>query len=122
VDALGRPRAFGRPLNSAVDIGSCAGLCQHRLWLVSSRCAGLTAVRDRGTVWYHTTVDQPLHLVYTLYCIHGEAAAWGGYLVMAETRAQAEDCKWMWDTWATPFGQGLPSMLIGDADTVSCMA
>jgi alkanesulfonate monooxygenase SsuD/methylene tetrahydromethanopterin reductase-like flavin-dependent oxidoreductase (luciferase family) len=55
----------------------------------------------------------------------GEEAAWGGYLVLADTKAQAEawaeDCLWMWDTWSVPFGQGRPPLLIGDADTVSRM-
>lgn len=53
----------------------------------------------------------------------GEEAAWGGYLVLADTHAEAEawaeDCLWFWDTWSTPYGQGRPPMLIGDADTVS---
>jgi len=52
----------------------------------------------------------------------GEEAAWGGYLVLADTQAQAEawaeDCLWFWDTWSTPFGQGRPALLIGDADSV----
>ena len=55
----------------------------------------------------------------------GEEAAWGGYLVLADTKAQAEawaqDCLWFWDTWSLPFGQGHPPLLIGDADTVSRM-
>jgi alkanesulfonate monooxygenase SsuD/methylene tetrahydromethanopterin reductase-like flavin-dependent oxidoreductase (luciferase family) len=55
----------------------------------------------------------------------GEEAAWGGYLVLADTQAQAEawahDCLWFWDTWSLPFGQGHPPLLIGDADTVSRM-
>ena len=42
----------------------------------------------------------------------GEEAAWGGYLVLADTQAQGEawahDCLWFWDTWSLPFGQGHP--------------
>ncbi|GIX49308.1 MAG: alkane 1-monooxygenase [Candidatus Tectimicrobiota bacterium] len=53
----------------------------------------------------------------------GEEAAWGGYLVLAPTQAEAkawaEDCLWFWETWSMPFGQGLPALLIGDPDTVS---
>jgi alkanesulfonate monooxygenase SsuD/methylene tetrahydromethanopterin reductase-like flavin-dependent oxidoreductase (luciferase family) len=53
----------------------------------------------------------------------GEEAAWGGYLVLAETKSQAEqwaeDCLWMWDTWSVPFGQDRPPLLIGDVDTVT---
>ena len=53
----------------------------------------------------------------------GEEAAWGGYLILADTKAQAEewanDIYWFWDAWSMPFGQGYPAMLIGDVDTVS---
>jgi hypothetical protein len=55
----------------------------------------------------------------------GEEAAWGGYLELADSQAQAEawahDCLWFWDTWSVPFGQSHPPLLIGDADTVSRM-
>ena len=44
----------------------------------------------------------------------GEEAAWGGYLVLADSQAQAEawaqDCLWFWDTWSLPFGQGHPPL------------
>jgi alkanesulfonate monooxygenase SsuD/methylene tetrahydromethanopterin reductase-like flavin-dependent oxidoreductase (luciferase family) len=53
----------------------------------------------------------------------GEEAAWGGYLVLAdstdEAEAWAEDCRWYWNTWCVPYGRSLPPMLVGDADTVS---
>ena len=53
----------------------------------------------------------------------GEEAAWGGYLVLADTKAEAEawaeDCLWFWDTWSVPYGQARPALLIGDADSVS---
>ena len=55
----------------------------------------------------------------------GEEAAWGGYLVLADSKSEAEawaeDCLWMWDTWSVPFGQDRPPLLIGDVDTVSRM-
>ena len=55
----------------------------------------------------------------------GGEAAWGGYLVLADTKSQAEawaeDCLWMWDSWSVPFGQDRPPLLIGDADTVTRM-
>jgi alkanesulfonate monooxygenase SsuD/methylene tetrahydromethanopterin reductase-like flavin-dependent oxidoreductase (luciferase family) len=55
----------------------------------------------------------------------GEEAAWGGYLVLADTKSEAEawaeDCLWMWDSWSVPFGQDRPPLLIGDADTVTRM-
>ena len=36
-------------------------------------------------------------------------------------RAQAlfEDMRWFWDTWATPFGQGMPELLVGSPDTLN---
>ena len=53
----------------------------------------------------------------------GDEAAWGGFLVLADTqmqaRAWAEDGLWFLKTWSEPFGLGLPPLLIGDADTVS---
>ncbi len=53
----------------------------------------------------------------------GEEACWGGIMICAETdaRAQAlfEDMQWFWDTWATPFGQGLPELLVGSPDTLN---
>jgi alkanesulfonate monooxygenase SsuD/methylene tetrahydromethanopterin reductase-like flavin-dependent oxidoreductase (luciferase family) len=27
--------------------------------------------------------------------------------------------RWFWDQWATPFGQGLPELLVGSPDTIS---
>ena len=52
----------------------------------------------------------------------GEEAAWGGYLVLADSRAEAEawaeDCLWYWNTWCVPFGRSVPPLLVGDADTI----
>jgi alkanesulfonate monooxygenase SsuD/methylene tetrahydromethanopterin reductase-like flavin-dependent oxidoreductase (luciferase family) len=53
----------------------------------------------------------------------GEEAAWGGYLVLADSTAEAqawaEDCVWAWKTWYGPYGRRLPPLLVGDADAVS---
>ncbi len=53
----------------------------------------------------------------------GHEAAWGGLCICAPTDAQAQewaqDVHWFWDTWAQPFGQGLPELLIGSPDTLS---
>lgn len=53
----------------------------------------------------------------------GEEAAWGGYLVLADSRVEAEawaeDCLWYWNTWCVPFGRSMPPLLVGDADTIS---
>lgn len=44
-------------------------------------------------------------------------------MICAETdekaQALAEDMHWFWKTWATPFGQGLPELLVGSPDTLS---
>ena len=53
----------------------------------------------------------------------GREACWGGIMVCAETDAEAqalfEDMQWFWDTWATPFGQGVPELLVGSPDTLN---
>jgi len=53
----------------------------------------------------------------------GDEAAWGGYMVLADTKSEAEawaeDCLWYWKTWYSPFGRSIPPLLVGDADTVT---
>ena len=53
----------------------------------------------------------------------GDQACWGGVMICAETDAKAEklfeDWQWFWKTWATPFGQGMPSLLVGSPDTLN---
>lgn len=53
----------------------------------------------------------------------GEQAGWGGIMICAPTDAQAkewaEDMLWFWDRWATPFGQGVPELLVGSPDTIT---
>ena len=53
----------------------------------------------------------------------GDQACWGGVMVCAETDAKAqklfEDWQWFWKTWATPFGQGMPGLLVGSPDTLN---
>jgi alkanesulfonate monooxygenase SsuD/methylene tetrahydromethanopterin reductase-like flavin-dependent oxidoreductase (luciferase family) len=53
----------------------------------------------------------------------GDQACWGGIMVCAETDAKAqalyEDMAWFWQTWATPFGQGMPELLVGSPDTLN---
>ena len=52
----------------------------------------------------------------------GREACWGGIMICAETDAKAQalfaDMEWFWKTWATPFGQGMPELLIGSPDTI----
>jgi alkanesulfonate monooxygenase SsuD/methylene tetrahydromethanopterin reductase-like flavin-dependent oxidoreductase (luciferase family) len=53
----------------------------------------------------------------------GDQACWGGITICAKTDAEAqhlfEDMAWFWQTWATPFGQGLPEVLVGSPDTLN---
>jgi len=53
----------------------------------------------------------------------GDQACWGGLMICAETDAKAqallEDMKWFWNTWAMPFGQGIPHLLVGSPDTIN---
>lgn len=53
----------------------------------------------------------------------GDEAAWGGIMIVAPTDDQAqawfEDMRWFWESWAVPFGQPLPELLVGSPDTVS---
>ncbi|MCS6926755.1 MAG: LLM class flavin-dependent oxidoreductase [Candidatus Binatia bacterium] len=53
----------------------------------------------------------------------GDEAAWGGTLVVAPTKTQAQewaqDMVWLWNEWLLPFGQGYPEMLVGDPDSIS---
>src|SRR5262249_39798114 len=52
-----------------------------------------------------------------------QQAAWGGIFICAPTEALAQewakDMLWFWQSWATPFGQGMPELLIGSPDTIS---
>ena len=53
----------------------------------------------------------------------GREACWGGIMICAETDAKAQalfrDMEWFWKTWATPFGQGMPELLVGSPDTIN---
>ena len=52
----------------------------------------------------------------------GDQACWGGLAICAETDAKAQalyrDMEWFWKTWASPFGQGMPELLVGSPDTL----
>ena len=53
----------------------------------------------------------------------GREACWGGIMICAATDAKARalfaDMEWFWNTWATPFGQGMPELLVGSPDTIN---
>lgn len=89
-------RYNGKPIVLASDLDFCA-----TLW---------SKYREAAAGWGHDVVP-------------GEEAAWGGLCVVAPTDAEArewaEDFRWFWRTWSTPFGQPEPELLIGSPDTVS---
>jgi alkanesulfonate monooxygenase SsuD/methylene tetrahydromethanopterin reductase-like flavin-dependent oxidoreductase (luciferase family) len=94
--ALFWARYAGKPIVLASDLEFC-----KRLW---------SAYHDEAVKHGHNI--QP-----------GDEAAWGGALVVAPTKAQAQewaqDVRWMWDEWFLPFGQGYPEWLVGDPDSIS---
>lgn len=53
----------------------------------------------------------------------GDEAAWGGLMICAKTDAEAEalaqDMRWFWEAWATPFGQGAVNLMFGSPDTLT---
>jgi alkanesulfonate monooxygenase SsuD/methylene tetrahydromethanopterin reductase-like flavin-dependent oxidoreductase (luciferase family) len=53
----------------------------------------------------------------------GQAAAWGGVLMLADTKEKAEQLRaehdWYWNTWFLPFSQGYANCLIGTPDEIS---
>src|SRR5262249_56137080 len=52
----------------------------------------------------------------------GEEGGWGGSLGWAQTDGEGEewakDMMWFWQSWSTPFGQGVPELLVGSPDTI----
>lgn len=45
---------------------------------------------------------------------------YGGFAASMRTALfWAKDMMWLWQSWATPFGQGVPELLIGSPDTIS---
>jgi alkanesulfonate monooxygenase SsuD/methylene tetrahydromethanopterin reductase-like flavin-dependent oxidoreductase (luciferase family) len=86
----------GKPIVLASDLDFC-----RRLW---------HAYREEAVKYGHNI--QP-----------GDEAAWGGSLVCAPTKSQAQewnqDMEWMWNEWFVPFGQGHPEWLVGDPDSIS---
>ena len=53
----------------------------------------------------------------------GDEACWGGIMVCAETDAKAQalfqDMEWFWNSWAVPFGQHMPELLVGSPSTLN---
>ncbi len=52
-----------------------------------------------------------------------EGGAWGGFLVITDDKARAEQMReehaWFWEKWFIPHGQQMPNFLIGNADEIS---
>ena len=44
---------------------------------------------------------------------------YAGFPTDAQAQELAKDMMWFWQSWATPFGQGVPELLIGSPDTIS---
>jgi alkanesulfonate monooxygenase SsuD/methylene tetrahydromethanopterin reductase-like flavin-dependent oxidoreductase (luciferase family) len=52
-----------------------------------------------------------------------DAAAWGGLLILADSKEKAAQLKaehdWYWETWFLPFSQGYANAIIGTPDEIS---
>jgi alkanesulfonate monooxygenase SsuD/methylene tetrahydromethanopterin reductase-like flavin-dependent oxidoreductase (luciferase family) len=52
-----------------------------------------------------------------------DAAAWGGVLILADSKEKAQELKaehdWYWKEWFVPFNQGIANYLIGTPDEIS---
>jgi alkanesulfonate monooxygenase SsuD/methylene tetrahydromethanopterin reductase-like flavin-dependent oxidoreductase (luciferase family) len=52
-----------------------------------------------------------------------DAAAWGGILVLTDSKEKAEQLKaehdWYWHTWFMPFSQGYANILSGTPDEIT---
>lgn len=53
----------------------------------------------------------------------GQAAGWGGVLILADSKEKAAELKaehdWYWETWFLPFQQGYANVLIGTPDDIA---
>ncbi len=113
-----------RPLQSSIPLygGFSASLTTARFW---ARYKGRPIVLSGNTgfleVLWREWTDEARRHGHDVQ--PGEQACWGGIAICAETdaRAQAlyEDMQWFWKTWATPFGQGVPELLVGSPDTLN---
>ncbi len=112
-----------RPLQAEIPLygGFSASLTTAKFWAkYKGRPIVLAGDADfLELLWreWRDVADQHGHSVAP-----GQEAAWGGIMICAETDAKAqklfEDMNWFWKTWATPFGQGMPELLVGSPDTI----
>ena len=127
VDADMRVREVGiapRPLQDEIPLygGFSASLRTAKFW---ARYKGRPIVLSGNTeflelLWSEWRAEASAHGHHVR---PGEEACWGGIMICAETDAKAqalfEDMQWFWETWATPFGQGMPELLVGSPDTLN---
>ena len=113
-----------RPLQDDIPLygGFSASLSTAKFW---ARYKGRPIVLSGNTeflelLWreWRSVAEQHGHDVP-----RGQEACWGGIMVCAETDAAAqrqfEAMQWFWETWAVPFGQGMPELLVGSPSTIS---
>jgi alkanesulfonate monooxygenase SsuD/methylene tetrahydromethanopterin reductase-like flavin-dependent oxidoreductase (luciferase family) len=121
VDAIG---IAPRPLQAEIPLygGFSQSLTTAKFW---ARYRGRPIILSGNTdflqlLWQEWTEEARAH-GHTVK--PGDQACWGGIMICAETDAKAaalyEDMAWFWKTWATPFGQGLPELLVGSPDTLN---
>ncbi len=121
VDAVG---IAPRPLQDQIPLygGFSQSLTTAKFW---ARYKGRPIILSGNTeflqlLWKEWTEEAKSH-GHTVK--PGDQACWGGIMICAETDAKAmalyEDMAWFWKTWATPFGQGVPELLVGSPDTLN---
>ena len=113
-----------RPLQDEIPLygGFSASLSTAKFW---ARYKGRPIVLSGNTeflelLWreWRNVAEQHGHEVPS-----GQEACWGGIMVCAKTDAEAQRqfgaMQWFWETWAVPFGQGMPELLVGSPDTIN---
>jgi alkanesulfonate monooxygenase SsuD/methylene tetrahydromethanopterin reductase-like flavin-dependent oxidoreductase (luciferase family) len=113
-----------RPLQSEIPLygGFSQSLTTAKFW---AKYKGRPIILSSNTeflelLWREWTVEARAHGHEVQ---PGDQACWGGVMICADTDAKAqqlyEDYAWFWKTWPTPFGQGLPGLLVGSPDTLN---
>ena len=113
-----------RPLQDEIPLygGFSASLRTAKFW---ARYKGRPIVLSGNTeflevLWREWRSEAERH---GHYVARGKEACWGGIMICAETDAKAQalfaDMEWFWQSWAVPFGQGMPELLVGSPDTIN---
>ena len=122
--AVNRVGIAPRPLQTTVPLygGFSQSLTTAKFW---ARYKGRPIILSSNTeflelLWKEWTEEAKIHGHDVQ---PGDQACWGGVMVCAETDAKAqklfEDYEWFWKTWPTPFGQGMPGLLVGSPETLN---